>query len=779
LIPAVSENRILTEAQAGQYAGENRFVTCWTEDAAVKVPRHRGTASINRGSGAGGLAVEMAKNEYESFQVILTPKGSTQTGYREVQVTRPHLEGEGVTHELSVEIKQIGFINDVHPDALFPVDSWFDIPPGENLHFWVTVYTPKATRAGIYRGGLRILFQRGDPIDVPFEVKVWDFMVSEVTHLQNYLGGHVNTDDIVNRYGLPYWSPEFERFMAEEVFEKLARYRMMPVEPTPIRWDRWGEAPLWVTGRHGKALRFDGEYMYYEVPFSSSWGVSENRFDLSSGFTLSAWIKLERLGRKQTILSHGPAWGGGYELAVTENDRIGFYLGSGYEQREKEKNQSRLHSVVSNRRLDEEWHHVAATFDLGSVQIAIDGRLDQEVELPINRLTSSYRPLFIAANPIGTREPFTGLIDEVRIYDRPLTTEEIRRDGESPQPLYAPIEDLSFETYPSYVPAHRSVLDPEGVRYFRKWAAYWVDRGFGFTLPKWQKIDDLPRFWALFYPMLEGENWFDRSSIKLPHDEVVTGATAGYHIEWGRRTRQLAPRVRIHHTTGGKRITPDRSSDFTSYVGLVDIWIPNIYKHYLRHPPTRAFFDREMEKGNQVNFYFKWTRLERPYLDTRYAFWLMMRYGFGPSLYRSAFWTRPLKRRRPEKSTWEVEKGFTSSRSSGSGVGYGIYFWPGKNGLVPSVRAEMYRDGVEDYEYHYSLRQLADRLERSDRAATYRVLLADTRQVLDIPKGIWNGVDSQMIPVTEDPGILAAHRRLMAEQIEKVEKVLEPTGGME
>jgi len=212
--------------------------------------------------------------------------------------------------------------------------------------------------------------------------------------------------------------------------------------------------------------------------------------------------------------------------------------------------------------------------------------------------------------------------------------------------------------------------------------------------------------------------------------------------------------------------------DFERFDGLVDIWIPNIYKHYLTHEGTREFYDGEIKAGREVNFYFKWSKLDRNYLHTRYVFWLMMKYGFGSSLYRATFWTRPLKKNRIEKWTWEVDKGFVTSRSSHAGAGYGIWFWPGKDELIPSVRAEMYRDGVEDYEYHYYLKELTKQLKGKNNGGTFQKLLDETESVLEVPEEIWKQVDSMMMPLSNDPGAIKRHRRKIAGQIVKVQEAL-------
>jgi hypothetical protein len=755
-----------------QYLYDNESVFAWIQDSTISVPRKR--VSIERlvpSYGGKVPILNLAKNEHESFQIILTPKTNEVEMVKEVTVFPPILLVSDKEYRLRVELKQIGFINQIHPDALFPFNTWKEIHPKENFHIWVTIKSSKDTPAGNYRGKIDLFLGKGSKISIPFQVEVWDFKLSAVTHLQNYLGGYIDTDDIANRYELSYWSEEFDGFMSREVFSKLIAYRMMPRSPTPIPSHRWGRAPRWVKGRHGKALWFDGESRYYEIPLSSRWGVRHTPFDVSNAFTLEAWIKIERLNVNQSILNQGVAWGGGYELFINKANKIVFRLGHQSRKKIARYIENKSIEVTSRSIIDQEWHHIAATFANGHAKIYIDGELDAYKRAPFTNITRSYRPILLARR-WKRKYQYRGKIDEVRIYRKALDGNQIANDMKSSSPLYQAICDLSFETYPPYVPRYGDIFDPEGFAYFSSWAKYWVDQGFGFSLPHCKDIADLQEYRKIYYRWLKKNDLFDKCSIRLPYDEAIGGERGAYNSKWAKEFKRLMPEVRTNLTTGGRKVSSANLTNFRRFIGLVDIWVPNIYKHYLTHAPTREFFDSEIKAGREVNFYFKWTRLDREYLDTRHSFWLMMKYGFGPSLYRATFWTRPLKRTRAEKYTWREKKGFISSRSSMAGVGYGIYFWPGENELIPSVRAEIYRDGVEDYEYYYYLKELTSQLQNMNLNGKYQLLLQESKEALEIPVEIWNQVDSKMMSRNLNPKNLYNHRHKLAEQITRIQRAL-------
>ena len=88
---------------------------------------------------------------------------------------------------------------------------------------------------------------------------------------------------------------------------------------------------------------------------------------------------------------------------------------------------------------DGKWHHIVfAIVDAGKSEVGIymDGEQQEVIEGAVKDLDTFIpfvEPVYIgAANNRGNVERFfPGIIDEVRIYDRPLTDAEVRRNFES------------------------------------------------------------------------------------------------------------------------------------------------------------------------------------------------------------------------------------------------------------------------------------------------------------------------------------------------------------
>ena len=98
--------------------------------------------------------------------------------------------------------------------------------------------------------------------------------------------------------------------------------------------------------------------------------------------------------------------------------------------------ENRIHSYVTNKdgiakqlvpttnaTNDTEWHHYAQTYDGSTARIYLDGEELKSEQFSGSVAVNPSRKLYIGKNPWGNS--FDGTIDEVRIYDRALTSQEI------------------------------------------------------------------------------------------------------------------------------------------------------------------------------------------------------------------------------------------------------------------------------------------------------------------------------------------------------------------
>ncbi|HYT30810.1 MAG TPA: glycoside hydrolase domain-containing protein [Actinomycetota bacterium] len=157
--------------------------------------------------GTGGANVTAARNEYESFQVVVSAGTGPVTALR-VSLASP-LSGTGGTIPAgNVTIYREAYydvttVSDSEgalgrwPDALIPtVDPYFhetrnafpiDVPAGENRVAWVDVLVPQAQAAGAYDGSLAVT-ATGFSATVPVHLTVIDFGIPSTASLASAFG---------------------------------------------------------------------------------------------------------------------------------------------------------------------------------------------------------------------------------------------------------------------------------------------------------------------------------------------------------------------------------------------------------------------------------------------------------------------------------------------------------------------------------------------------------------------------------------------------------------
>src|SRR3989338_7380524 len=170
--------------------------------------------------------------------------------------------------------------------------------------------------------------------------------------------------------------------------------------------------PTWVSGKHGKALSFDGTSGYVDAGNQSS-------VNLTTAITASVWIKYNvdpKTLRYNGIISKQVSTNA-YQLQTYSTDgRIEFVIGTGVT----------AAASISNTVLKQgAWYHIVGTFDGSNVRMYVNGIADGTPAPYVGTIPISSNNLVIGKNYDGTNKFFNGLIDDVRIYSRALSAAEV------------------------------------------------------------------------------------------------------------------------------------------------------------------------------------------------------------------------------------------------------------------------------------------------------------------------------------------------------------------
>jgi hypothetical protein len=178
--------------------------------------------------------------------------------------------------------------------------------------------------------------------------------------------------------------------------------------------------PQWTNGKFGNALEFDGVDDYVDCG-------SDPSLDITNEITIEVWINPATAqevcgdgetgnygvaGKAEEGIS-GTVWSWQLRYGSPDNCRLGFQFNGDPEG-------SRWVTVKQNL-TPGEWYHIVGTFDGTDIKCYLNGALKDTNQ--ISGIKSSNAKLFIAEE--GWHDYFHGLIDEVRIYNRALSPEEI------------------------------------------------------------------------------------------------------------------------------------------------------------------------------------------------------------------------------------------------------------------------------------------------------------------------------------------------------------------
>ena len=192
-------------------------------------------------------------------------------------------------------------------------------------------------------------------------------------------------------------------------------------------------SPAWVKGFQGSALALDG---------SSHAVVSDQAgLDVSTGLTLSAWIQpsaqtdQDLISRAVTNSVDGYTLGLSSSSSATAPGTVFLRLnqatsGSAFQ----------LSSVSQYPATGLAWMHVAATYDGTTMRMYINGVEESSIPGPVSIATNAV-DFGIGAQSDGAN-PFHGVFDDVRVYNRALSASEIAAfSAQGP-----PTTDLSITT---------------------------------------------------------------------------------------------------------------------------------------------------------------------------------------------------------------------------------------------------------------------------------------------------------------------------------------------
>jgi len=170
----------------------------------------------------------------------------------------------------------------------------------------------------------------------------------------------------------------------------------------------------WVEGKYGKALSFDGVDDYVDFGNDASLNVEY--------ITLEGWVNLQTWDEDGGLICKGTGAGGEVWCIDVKNNKFRLFFwkgGKGYT----------LDSLV----IPNGWMHIVATYDGYFTRFYVNGVEKNSKALNLGVLDTNAHIVSLGSRQYRTADynlNINGIIDEVRIYNRALTAEEIKEHYE-------------------------------------------------------------------------------------------------------------------------------------------------------------------------------------------------------------------------------------------------------------------------------------------------------------------------------------------------------------
>ena len=165
---------------------------------------------------------------------------------------------------------------------------------------------------------------------------------------------------------------------------------------------------LWTDGKFGKSLNFNRIN-------SSATILNTNYLSPSNFITVTAWIDSDDLTQPQHIVSKRNGTNG-YILQTGTGNKAYAYVSV---------NNTFVVASGTAKLTPNAWHFLALTYDGKYLRLFVDGIQDGISILFSGFITSGEQSLSIGNQP-GGLYPFSGKIDEVRIFNRALTAQNLK-----------------------------------------------------------------------------------------------------------------------------------------------------------------------------------------------------------------------------------------------------------------------------------------------------------------------------------------------------------------
>ncbi|MCD6351160.1 MAG: DUF4091 domain-containing protein [Armatimonadetes bacterium] len=729
----------IEDASFGYLIASDGAADLWWCEGSWKVGLERAAPSQKRAE----MYVEAARDEFEPVQLVVRPRRAL-TG---LKVSISDFKGaDRVLPSSIMSVRQVAYVRITRPtdrfgckgywpDPLPPVKGPLTAEAGQNLPLWLTVHVPRLARPGVYRATVTLTADGGWRAQVPLRLRVFSFsMPSREYHVQTALG--LSQGNIWRYHNLTGLEDEALREKVWDLY--MQDWRDHHISPYSF-WTRgfkvnitgydWGGGEYDRNNPHGgtQALK-----VVDETPTGNPSALMRTTVavDPTKDYLLRFWARTATDGQEfmVTLGQHEASgrWISGHNIDIVR----------------KGSKQWRLYEVKIG--------PANMTKSTRFLDVTLRGSRWREDGSTVG--TTWYDDVYFGLAPDGPNlllDPgFEKTPADVKVsidwseWDRQAAK---YLDGYHFNSFRVPVMGLGGGRYPNY---DRGRLGP-----------------FRFGTPEYERL--MRDYLLQLQNHLEEKGWLNKAYLYW-YDEPGT-KDYEFVVERMKLIKRLAPKLTRMLTE-----QPEKP-----LFGAVDLWCPVL--HAYRPEALQA----RQKLGERVWWYVccgpkaPWLGLfiDHPHTDMRAWLWATWKWKVqGCLIWATNWWTTGGLFGAKYQNPWEDPMSYTSTSKPGAvgywGNGDGRFLYPPNRqawrdqqtkyveGPVDCYRWEQLRDGIEDYEYLWALR---DAIQRRPNTAAARRAAA----LLEVPTDI---MGENAIRYTPEPRPILEHRHKVALALEELRR---------
>lgn len=212
----------------------------------------------------GKIIIHSAKNETESFQIIITPL----VNLKNIVVTVSNFSSKDglVIPSESVIIRNVEYVHVTKPSGKLHKSGWypdplplyekpFDAVAGLNTSLWFTVKVPKKAIGGKYIASISLISPSWEST-IMVELQVWNFSLPEIPFMRSGFGLDA---DLIKQYHNLETDEELGQVM-EKYYKNFKDYKISPYGLYPVKYTVKGVH--WNGGTFDPYTVYQGRYSY-------------------------------------------------------------------------------------------------------------------------------------------------------------------------------------------------------------------------------------------------------------------------------------------------------------------------------------------------------------------------------------------------------------------------------------------------------------------------------------------------------------------------------------